>query len=90
MKTLNLINADRQNSAQPEVLPLSLAWAVKEGNLQFIADRFQVQICKDGKKLLKDMTPWELLNLRPETVLNLGLDRVTDLLLIIRAITVSG
>lgn len=51
---------------------------MKEGNLQFIANRFEVQPCIGNKKLLKDLTTWELLNLRPETVLNLGEDLNTQ------------
>ncbi|KAH6884277.1 pyridoxal phosphate-dependent transferase [Thelonectria olida] len=55
--------------------PLSLFLAVTEpkGKLSFVAKNFKVRPCKKGEpeKLFKDMTPWELLNLKPETVLDL-------------------
>jgi hypothetical protein len=53
--------------------PLSLQWAVKEGKLKFVADDFMVQPCKtsEPEKLFSEMTTWELLNLRPATVLDL-------------------
>ncbi|KAK2767766.1 hypothetical protein FQN54_003925 [Arachnomyces sp. PD_36] len=53
--------------------PLSLAWALEETEeLKFIADSFKVPNCKGTSKLFKELSPWELLNLRPETVLGLG------------------
>ncbi|GFF55682.1 L-2,4-diaminobutyrate decarboxylase [Aspergillus udagawae] len=51
--------------------PLSLFQAVKEGKLKFIADTFEVENCKGDLRLFKDMSTWELLNLRPETILEL-------------------
>ncbi|KAK9439934.1 pyridoxal-dependent decarboxylase domain protein [Metarhizium brunneum] len=53
--------------------PLALVQAMKEGDLKFVADRFKVKPCMPGaeEKLLVEMSTWELLNLRPETVLDL-------------------
>lgn len=51
--------------------PLSLRMAMDEGALQFVADKFKVQTCQGDRKLLKDLSTWELLNLRPKTVLDL-------------------
>ncbi|KAF4124797.1 Glutamate or tyrosine decarboxylase or a related PLP-dependent protein [Geosmithia morbida] len=53
--------------------PLSLFQAVTKGKLAFIANDFTVKPCRkdEPEKLFKDMTPWELLNLRPETVLDM-------------------
>lgn len=51
--------------------PLSLRIAMDKGDLQFIADKFKVQTCQGDRKLLKDLSTWELLNLRPKTVLDL-------------------
>lgn len=54
--------------------PLALSQAIndKEGNLHFIKDEFEVQTCKDGKKNFASLETWDLLNLRPETVLGLA------------------
>ncbi|GMF67666.1 unnamed protein product [Aspergillus oryzae] len=43
----------------------------KKGPLSFVADRFVVTTCKGERKLFTDMSTWELLNLRPKTVLDL-------------------
>ncbi|KAK2753458.1 hypothetical protein FQN54_007848 [Arachnomyces sp. PD_36] len=51
--------------------PLSLRMAMDKGGLQFVADKFKVQTCNGDRKLLKDLSTWELLNLRPKTVLDL-------------------
>ena len=51
--------------------PLSLRMAIDKGELQFVADKFKAQTCQGERKLFKDMTTWELLNLRPKTVLDL-------------------
>lgn len=53
--------------------PLSLFRAVTEGKLQYIANDFKVTPCGKGQqeKLFKDLDTWELLNLRPETVLEM-------------------
>lgn len=42
-----------------------------EGKLKFVADDFMVKPCNGPEKLFTQMTSWELLNLRPETVLDL-------------------
>lgn len=53
--------------------PLALSQAIKDkkGNLHFIEDQFEVETCKDGKKNFSSLTTWDLLNLKPETVLDL-------------------
>ncbi|GBF61633.1 aspartate 1-decarboxylase [Trichophyton mentagrophytes] len=57
--------------------PLTLSWAMKEGSLWFIADKFKVTTCVGNEKLFKDLTPWELLNLSSETILGLA-DRLRE------------
>lgn len=44
-----------------------------EGKLKFIANKFKVAPCKKDspEKLFKDLSEWELINLRPETILDL-------------------
>ena len=54
--------------------PLALRRAMDEGDLKFVADRFTVQTCVGEEKLFKDMTTWELLNLRSKTILDLPQD----------------
>ncbi|KAK5994152.1 L-tyrosine decarboxylase [Cladobotryum mycophilum] len=55
--------------------PLSLKLAMEEnGPLNFLArtkSNFQVKTCQGVKKLFKELSIWELLNLTPETVLDL-------------------
>ncbi|KAI9038294.1 pyridoxal phosphate-dependent decarboxylase family protein [Aspergillus affinis] len=50
--------------------PLTLWLAITEGDLAFVADRFLARTCTGEEKLLKNLDTWELLNLRPETILN--------------------
>lgn len=50
---------------------MALSRAIKKGNLNFIKDRFEVETCKDGKKNFAKLETWDLLNLKPETVLDL-------------------
>ncbi|DAA78911.1 TPA_exp: Uncharacterized protein A8136_2696 [Trichophyton benhamiae CBS 112371] len=57
--------------------PLTLSWAMKEGSLWFIADKFKVTPCVGDEKLFKDLTPWELLNLSSQTILGLA-DRLHE------------
>lgn len=57
--------------------PLTLSWAMKEGSLWFIADKFKVTTCVGNEKLFKDLTPWELLNLSSQTILGLA-DRLRE------------
>ncbi|RAH52097.1 pyridoxal-dependent decarboxylase domain protein [Aspergillus piperis CBS 112811] len=52
--------------------PLSLYHAMREGPLGFIADDFWVNTCVGEEKLFKDLGVWELLNLRPEQILDMG------------------
>ena len=52
--------------------PLSVRSAMKEGGpLAFIADTFKIQPCVGEKTLLKDLKTWELLNLKPKTILDI-------------------
>ncbi|KAM5346129.1 hypothetical protein ACJ41O_009134 [Fusarium nematophilum] len=52
--------------------PLSLSRALKDGKLKFIAEKFYAPSShRLPKKLFKDLDAWELLNLRPDTVLDL-------------------
>ncbi|GKU09335.1 unnamed protein product, partial [Fusarium langsethiae] len=53
--------------------PLSLCLALKRGKLQFIADRFYAPSCfhATNKTLFKDLSGWDLLNLRSEVILDL-------------------
>ncbi|CAB4475881.1 unnamed protein product [Rhizophagus irregularis] len=51
--------------------PLSLRLAIDDGSLSFIGPSFKVELA-DGKiKLLKDCSTWELLNLKPTTILDI-------------------
>ena len=43
--------------------------------LDFIADAFKVETCKGEKKVFCQLSTWELLNLKPKTVLDLT-DRI--------------
>lgn len=57
--------------------PLSLRDASAEGaEYSFIRDTFAVKTCTGVTKLLKDCTPWELLNLTVSTILDMP-DRLT-------------
>ncbi|KAL8834411.1 MAG: hypothetical protein Q9176_007498 [Flavoplaca citrina] len=52
--------------------PLALRNAVKDfGPLSFIGDTFVVETCRGPKKLFKDLSKWELLNLKVDTVLEI-------------------
>ncbi|KAH9482174.1 L-tyrosine decarboxylase [Psilocybe cubensis] len=58
--------------------PLSLRDASAEGaEMEFIRDTFSVKTCVGDKKLLKDCSPWELLNLHVSTILDMP-DRLHD------------
>ena len=51
---------------------LALRNAIKDfGPLCFIGSTFVVETCKGSKKLFKDLTKWELLNLKVPTVLEI-------------------
>lgn len=43
----------------------------KAGPLAFIADTFEIETCIKATKLLKDLTKWELLNLKPKEILDI-------------------
>lgn len=52
--------------------PLSIRSAMKEdGPLAFIAESFEIKTCIGTVKLLQDLSTWELLNLKPETILDI-------------------
>ncbi|KAF4999003.1 hypothetical protein FGRMN_2802 [Fusarium graminum] len=53
--------------------PLSLSLALRRGKLRFIANRFHATPCRrsSGKTLFKNLDGWDLLNLRPEVILDL-------------------
>ncbi|KAI9932016.1 hypothetical protein ASPWEDRAFT_68450 [Aspergillus wentii DTO 134E9] len=51
--------------------PLNLYLAIKYGKLKFIADKFEVETLTDGKKKFASLKTWDLLNLKPKTVLDL-------------------
>lgn len=50
--------------------PLSLRKAF-DGPLSFVSDSFAVKTAQNEEKLFKSLSTWELLNLKPETVLDL-------------------
>lgn len=51
--------------------PLSLYLAIIEGDLHFVADTFEVETCSGTKKQFTKLSTWELLNLKPDTVLDI-------------------
>ncbi|KAL5000011.1 pyridoxal-dependent decarboxylase conserved domain protein [Aspergillus recurvatus] len=51
--------------------PLSLFQAINEGELQFARDDFIVKTCVGAERNFAGLSTWELLNLKPETVLDL-------------------
>lgn len=51
--------------------PLSLYLAIKKGKLQFLTGKFEIENCQGETKIFDEMTAWEPLNLRPDTVLSI-------------------
>ncbi|GES83006.1 PLP-dependent transferase [Rhizophagus clarus] len=51
--------------------PLSLRLAIDNGSLSFIGPSFKVKLANSKVKLLKDCSTWELLNLKPKTILDI-------------------
>ncbi|GBB93074.1 hypothetical protein RclHR1_02100023 [Rhizophagus clarus] len=51
--------------------PLSIRLAVDDGSLCFIGPSFKVELANGKIKLLKDCSTWELLNLKPTTILDI-------------------
>ena len=52
--------------------PLSIRSAMKKGGpLEFTADTFKIQPCVGSEKLFKELTTWEMLNLKPSTILDI-------------------
>ncbi|CAG8594715.1 7893_t:CDS:2 [Cetraspora pellucida] len=81
---INLDNLDKENeniynfglheiqTRNLKFYPLSLRLAIEEGQLSFIGKSFTVELANGLKnKLLMDCTTWELLNLKPTTVLDI-------------------
>jgi len=42
-----------------------------DGPLRFVSDTFRVRTCQGKLKPFRDLTTWELLNLRPKTILDI-------------------
>jgi hypothetical protein len=51
--------------------PLSLRLAIEKGPLAFLSSAFKVELCSGESKLFTECSTWELLNLKPSTVLNI-------------------
>lgn len=51
--------------------PLSLRRAIAEGELRFVDQEFRVETCEGATKSFLSFSTWELMNMKPETVLNL-------------------
>ena len=52
--------------------PLSIRSAMKEGGpLAFTAKSFKVELCAGAEKLLSELDTWDLLNVKPNTVLDI-------------------
>ncbi|GES83010.1 PLP-dependent transferase [Rhizophagus clarus] len=51
--------------------PLSLRLAIDNGSLSFIGPSFKVKLANSKVKLFKDCSTWELLNLKPKTILDI-------------------
>lgn len=52
--------------------PLSIVSAMRSnGPLAFVADTFKIKPCIGPEKLMKDLSTWELLNLQPQTILDI-------------------
>lgn len=52
--------------------PFSIASAMKPGGpLAFVSSSFNIQTCTGSEKLFKDLSTWELLNLKPTAILDI-------------------
>ncbi|CAG8810630.1 3088_t:CDS:1, partial [Gigaspora rosea] len=51
--------------------PLSFRLVIEEGQISFIGPLFKVELANGSKKLIKNCTTCELLNLKPTTVLDI-------------------
>ncbi|CAG8788122.1 32436_t:CDS:2 [Gigaspora margarita] len=49
----------------------SICLSIEEGQLSFIGKNFSIELANGSVKLFKDCTTWELLNLKPTTVLSI-------------------
>ncbi|KAF0539817.1 PLP-dependent transferase [Gigaspora margarita] len=69
---LNYSQNQRMGAARNlKFYPLSLRLAVDNGPLSFISSSFKVELANGSHKLLKECSTWELLNLKPTTVLDI-------------------
>jgi hypothetical protein len=53
-------------------LSLNLALTAPESTLGYLKDKFKIQLCDGTEKLFMECTTWELLNLKPSTILNIA------------------
>ncbi|KAK4668537.1 uncharacterized protein QC764_708110 [Podospora pseudoanserina] len=51
--------------------PFSLKRAIEEGSLNFLAGEFEVKTSTGDAKLFTELSTWELLNLKPSTILEI-------------------
>ncbi|PPQ77096.1 hypothetical protein CVT26_004513, partial [Gymnopilus dilepis] len=58
--------------------PLSLQRAVKEGRLSFVAGTFETTLCTGIRKKIAACSPWELLNLTVDEILDLPTRLVSE------------
>lgn len=55
-----------------KIYPISIASAMKPGRpLAYVSSSFKIQPCTGPEKLFRDLSTWELLNLKPSTVLDI-------------------
>lgn len=51
--------------------PLSLKLALEKGSLAYLKDIFKIELCSGDTKKFMECSTWELLNLKPSTILNI-------------------
>ncbi|KAL1631219.1 hypothetical protein SLS56_004466 [Neofusicoccum ribis] len=68
---------EKEDSSKPtpwarniKFYPLSIRQAL-DGPLSFTADTFTIKTARNEEKLFKELSTWELLNLKPETILDI-------------------
>ncbi|KAL4924073.1 uncharacterized protein BDV17DRAFT_295795 [Aspergillus undulatus] len=71
VESVRLIEHEIREARNLMFYPLSLLLAIKEGQLQFAREDFPVKTCAGIEKNFADLSTWELLNLKAETVLDL-------------------
>ncbi|KAH8435161.1 uncharacterized protein LDX57_012790 [Aspergillus melleus] len=60
-----------QLSRNLKFYPLSLSLAIQEGDLHFVAESFEIETCSGTMKQFTKLSTWELLNLKPDTILDI-------------------